>query len=278
MEDQSYIKLFRSVLDWDWWDDVSVKLLWITILLSANWKDKKWRGIVIKKGSFFTSLDHLSKKAGLSVRQTRTALEKLKSTGEVTIETTSHGTLITVENWEKFQGYEPNATSESTSGLTSERQATDKRATNERQQLKKDKNNKKDKKDIYSSLRSEYISKESAEELEKALSDFEQMRKSIKKPMTDGARNLLVNNLKKLAGDDTGKMVAILEQSILNSWAGVYELKGSGNVRKNLQRNDVGGTDGSSRGMAGPAKSGKGSPGGGGTRFPSVAYGIPGED
>ena len=66
-------------------------------------------------------------------------------------------------------------------------------------------------------------------ELITALKDFEDMRKKIKSPMTDKARTLLVNKLKDLAsnGDeiDTQKAIRILDQSILNNWKSVYELK-----------------------------------------------------
>lgn len=51
------------------------------------------------------------------------------------------------------------------------------------------------------------------------------MRKSIKKPMTDVARKRLIRELQKLAGENVQQMIKILDQSILNSWAGVYPLK-----------------------------------------------------
>lgn len=140
MNDQSYIKLFRKMFDWEWWDDRNVRDLFFTMLLMANWKDKKWKGITIHRGSFFTSLDHLSQKSGLSVRQVRTSLDKLKSTGEVTCKATSHGTLVTIANWEVYQGEPEKVTSQMTSDLTNERQTDDKPMTNERQQLKNNKN------------------------------------------------------------------------------------------------------------------------------------------
>ena len=71
-------------------------------------------------------------------------------------------------------------------------------------------------KDIYEGL---------PENLRETLGEFEEMRKSIKKPMTDAARKRLIRELQKLAGEDVQKMIAILDQSILNSWAGVYPLK-----------------------------------------------------
>lgn len=72
------------------------------------------------------------------------------------------------------------------------------------------------KKDIYIGL---------PENLKETLYEFEEMRKSIKKPMTDAARKRLIKELQKLAGEDVQQMIKILDQSILNSWAGVYPLK-----------------------------------------------------
>ena len=62
------------------------------------------------------------------------------------------------------------------------------------------------------------------DDLTKALKDFEEMRKRIKAPLTDRSRQLLLNKLERLAGDDTQKKIAILEQSIFNSWKGVFEI------------------------------------------------------
>lgn len=140
--ENSFIKLYRSLLDWEWWDDKNVTRLFLTILLSANWQTKKWHGMTIEKGSVFTSTEHLSKKSGLTMQQTRTALNKLKSTGEITIKSTNKGTLVTVENWGKYQFTPEEVTNESTSNPTNNQQTTNKQITNDQQQLKKEKNKK----------------------------------------------------------------------------------------------------------------------------------------
>lgn len=57
-----------------------------------------------------------------------------------------------------------------------------------------------------------------------ALFDFEKMRKSIKKPLTDRAKKMLTNDLDKLA-DSSDTKVAILNQSIMHCWQTVYALK-----------------------------------------------------
>ncbi|MDC4241285.1 hypothetical protein NE398_14095 [Clostridium tertium] len=62
------------------------------------------------------------------------------------------------------------------------------------------------------------------EGLRNTLKEFLKMRKSIKKPMTDRAMTLLINKLDKLGANDNEK-IEILNQSIFNSWQGVFELK-----------------------------------------------------
>lgn len=61
-------------------------------------------------------------------------------------------------------------------------------------------------------------------ELKAALDEFAEMRKKIKKPLTDRAKQLTIRDLDKLAQDD-GTKIAILEQSVLHCWQGVFPLK-----------------------------------------------------
>lgn len=58
-----------------------------------------------------------------------------------------------------------------------------------------------------------------------SLCEFEKMRKNIKKPMTDKAKEGICKNLVKLAGDNKPLMIAILDQSTLHCWQDVYAIK-----------------------------------------------------
>lgn len=62
-------------------------------------------------------------------------------------------------------------------------------------------------------------------DLREAFVEYIKMRKLIKKPLTDRALKLNINDAFKLSGGDAKKMQAIVEQSIQHSWAGMYELK-----------------------------------------------------
>lgn len=69
------------------------------------------------------------------------------------------------------------------------------------------------------------------EELNQAFIDYAEMRKKIRKPMTDRAVTLAKNKIAKYAAipfsDEINKTQAIkiLEQSVLNSWQGIFPLK-----------------------------------------------------
>lgn len=123
-----YIKLHRKILDWEWFDDANAFRLFITILLMANWKSKKWRGRTIPRGSLWTTIDTLATKTGLTYQQTRTALFKLKSTGEITDEVTNAGRLITVVNYEVYQDDAEKITDESTDERTGKQQTNNRRS------------------------------------------------------------------------------------------------------------------------------------------------------
>ena len=57
-----------------------------------------------------------------------------------------------------------------------------------------------------------------------AIRDFIKMRSTIKKPLTDRALKGILNKLDTFASNDLDK-VEILENSIMNCWQGVFELK-----------------------------------------------------
>jgi len=61
--------------------------------------------------------------------------------------------------------------------------------------------------------------------LNQAFVDYVDMRKQIKSPMTERAVQLAMNKLEQLSGGDNDKAIRILNQSVMNSWKGLFELK-----------------------------------------------------
>lgn len=103
---EGHIKIFRKMLDWEWYNDNNTKILFLHCLLRANWKEQKFQGIIIPRGSFITSLNHLAKETGLTIRQVRVSLEKLKMTNELTSIVTSKWQMINIVKYNDYQDYD----------------------------------------------------------------------------------------------------------------------------------------------------------------------------
>ena len=71
----------------------------------------------------------------------------------------------------------------------------------------------------------------SVPELNDAILSFIDFRRKMRKPMTDRAINLLISKLNSITSD-TNEQIEIINQSILNGWAGVFPLKGGGSNGK----------------------------------------------
>ncbi len=73
-------------------------------------------------------------------------------------------------------------------------------------------------------LTNKQINKE-IDDFSQAIINFQEMRKKIKKPMTENAVKLLLWELEKLAPWDESTKIAILNKSIMNCWQWVFQLK-----------------------------------------------------
>lgn len=126
---QGWIKLHRQFLEWEWSNDSNMVHLFIYLILNANHKDKKWKGVTIKKGQLISGINSLNKNTSISIQSIRTCLERLKSTCEITIKSTNKYSIITIVNWELYQYEEDEVTSKSTGKLTNKQQTTNKQLT-----------------------------------------------------------------------------------------------------------------------------------------------------
>jgi len=142
--DGGWIKLHRKFLNWEWWCDANTSRLFLYLLLAANHRDKSYKGMTLKAGQLVTGLQKLSAETGLSVQQTRTALNHLKSTSEITTKSTNQGTFVTVCKYDSYQSSGEQAELFATSEVTSE--VTGKQQTESKKSNKRTTTNKKEKK------------------------------------------------------------------------------------------------------------------------------------
>ena len=235
---EGWIKVHRKLVDWEWYNDINVKVVFLHLLLTANHKEKQWKGQTILRGQKLTSIEHLADDVGLTIQQTRTALKKLKSTHEITIKTTNKNTLITIEKFNNYQ-FEIDEDNKQNNKqfnnlITNNQQTNNKQiTTNKNEKNDNNDNIKKEKNKKRKTFEEVLAENNCSEELESSIRDFIDMRKTIKKPMTSRALELLIKNLEKLTNLEEEK-IAILNQSIERGWQTVYPLK-TNNMRNSLK-------------------------------------------
>lgn len=153
-----WIKVHRKIVDWEWYQHDGVFRVFFHLLVTANHEERQWQGTMIGIGQKITSQQHLSHETGLSLQSVRTALEKLKSTGEITVQTNNKYSLVTILNWKDYQ--------QQTDKLTDKKQSTNNQLTTN----KNDKNIRiKEIKNIYGEFKNVLLSEEEYIKLMEAL-------------------------------------------------------------------------------------------------------------
>lgn len=102
-ENNGYIKIHRKFLDWEWYKDEHTCRVFLHCLLMANWKDGRFMGHEIPRGSFVSSFPQMAEQTDLSVQNVRTAVKHLKLTGELTVKSYSKFSIFTVVNYCLYQ-------------------------------------------------------------------------------------------------------------------------------------------------------------------------------
>ncbi len=207
-DDLGWICLHRSLLKWEWYDDINATRLFIHCLLRANHKDKQWRGIEIKRGQFWTSLDTLASETKLSPKQIRVAFSKLEKTNEVASKGHARGRMVTVLKYDEYQEEgKPKGRVRAKSG-----QAKGKLGATNNNDNNDNNDNNKPTWAIPDGINA------------KAWEEFEQHRKDIKKPMTDTARTKAANQIKNLTHEE---QQATIDKTIQSRWTGLFPEKGN---------------------------------------------------
>lgn len=110
-EDLGFVCLFRNFLEWEWYTDINTKVLFIHMILKANWKEGNFKGTTVPRGSFVSSIAKLAEETGLTSDEVRTAIFHLIRTKEITKQSTNKYTVFTVVNYILYQDITKQATS-----------------------------------------------------------------------------------------------------------------------------------------------------------------------
>ncbi len=126
-----YIKINRDILGWRWYHDINVKSVFLHILLNANYEDSEFQNVNVERGEWVTTLGTIESDLKLTKQQVRTAIDKLKSTGEITCRKYSRFLVITVVSYDLYQ---------STPTPTRKQHESNTKSTRNQQHKKKERN------------------------------------------------------------------------------------------------------------------------------------------
>lgn len=232
---EGWIKISRKLFNHPVWlnSSLQTKIVLMAILGHACYQPMTWdvlgQPITLRPGQLYASESRLLKWCGKgTTRQgVRTALARLEKMNFITKQTTNCGTLVTVVNWDKYQGYEYEE-------QPTEEPKNNQRTTNEQPtESKKQPTNKKEytlkrkqegKKVRIIDIIASFAGENSA--LTESINGWVEMRKKNHKPLTAHALELNLKKLYKLTNGNEREMISIVDQSTMSGWQSFYPLKG----------------------------------------------------
>lgn len=214
-----FVKFYREILDHPVaHKDNDYLAVWIYILLNANFDpgqaDFNGETITLNPGQMIRGRKMISSKCSVSESKVERILNRLETEQMIEQRKTPNKRLITVLNWMSYQQSEQQSGQRPNNDRTTTEQRLD---TN-----KKDKKEKKEKNNTNIGVFAQYAADNLP--LLKALGDFDAMRKDIKKPLSDRARQLLCNKLTELSSQGEN-IIDCLNESVLHNWQGVFAKK-----------------------------------------------------
>lgn len=208
-----WIKLHRSLIEWEWYDDKNALILLIHLLVTVNYEDKKWKGILIKSGSRVTSWETLKNEITcMSIQQIRTAMDKLEVSGEITRSSTNKYQVVSLVKWDKLQHLEMLDNNQNNTPITIKQQSNNNQITTTKE-VYNIKEVKEDLKKIVFNFRKALVEYGFNENL---VIDWLKVRKNKKASDTETALNSFIKEIEKRNCD----INQILEFIVTKSWSG----------------------------------------------------------
>ena len=208
MSKQGYIKLYRQITDTPVWADSDKLKLWLMCLMKATHDEKKQvvgnQIIELKAGQFITGRTALSDDFNRDVKKDRRVdgltlfrwLSLFEKMEMLNIKKTNKYSLITVLNWDKYQGQR-----------TSNEQQLNNKRTSDEQQLNTNKNDKNVKNDK-NEKKEDICYQQIADMYNNTCVSFPRLTK-----LSDARKKAIKARLKTYTADDLQKAFTLAEQS-----------------------------------------------------------------
>ena len=103
MLENGFITLERKICAWRWFREPNTLVVFLYLILQANYEPHDFENITIQRGQIATSYPSIAKNTGLSVKSVRTAIKHLIETGEVAVSKYPRYSVYTVVCYDKCQ-------------------------------------------------------------------------------------------------------------------------------------------------------------------------------
>lgn len=142
---KGWVKISRDIINWEWFDTPGMVQLFIYILVKANYTDKEWHDMTIRRGQMVTSVAKICADTGLSTQVVRTCLNRLKLANTITITATNKYTIVTINRYDDYQAYDAcdydDDNEQNNKQITSEQQTNNNQITTTKEKEERKKNN-----------------------------------------------------------------------------------------------------------------------------------------
>lgn len=186
-----WIKISRDIINWEWFDTPGMVQLFIYLLVKANYADKEWHDVIVRRGQLVTSVAKISADTGLSTQVVRTCLNRLKSTNTITIKTTNKYTIVTINRYDDYQSYD--ACDIGADNKENNKQITNDQQTNNNQltTTKEIKESKKDNNNTHTEYLLEFLSRTRAntpDSVQRMAEAAQEIRRRVRENAADRSR------------------------------------------------------------------------------------------
>ena len=104
MENTGFVKLYRRLRQWGWYKEPYTKVVYIHLLLLAQYGEAEFRGVTLRPGQAVATLQEIASDNGISVQNVRTAVKRLKATGEITVKRFPRFNIYTLNCYDSCRG------------------------------------------------------------------------------------------------------------------------------------------------------------------------------
>lgn len=196
---EGFIKLKRKIIMWQWYKDPYTAHLFEHLLKIANHTTSQMRGNTIMRGQLITTINDLSNDTGLSVRNIRTVLSRLETSGDINTKPTNKFTFITICTYDEYIDIE----GKNDKQVTNDRQTSDKRPTNEPLQITEfqsfvNLNNVKNENNVNKEETTKFFNKNFSPEVNSLIDEFIKQEKEVNHDFNYSRLKNLIERLKNI--------------------------------------------------------------------------------